>query len=435
MSMINKLYPTILVVTPSYNSQRFIDETIASVIGQQGEFNLVYHVQDGFSKDGTVEILTKWEERISNGYGNREKGYVKFSWVSERDSGMYDAINRGFEYVRKINNLSSGFLTIMTWINSDDIISANAFSTVISFMSVFPDLDWIVGKSSLLNENGAIVDSHEFPKGFSQKDIALGLHDGRRKNFIQQEGVFWREALWLKSTGLDPSFLLAGDWDLWRRFALMTAPVKLPCALALHRRHVNQLSNDMVKYYQEVDYAAEYCVNVEGLGDSALLAEYSLDFNTWKVNKVPSAKWLKMDPKSKHILDFSLSEPPDWISSISGLSGVEPWGRWSDQALAPSVRIITTNALPQEFILTLKFRSIFSNKPVKVSIQIGRIKYQLQIQSEISEFSINVKNATKANAIDFSPSDNISPKQAGWSSDERILSIGFCELQILPMQR
>lgn len=434
MEISHKLNPTILIVTPSFNAQRFIEDTIASVIGQRGKFNLVYHIQDACSTDGTIEIVKKWENRISNGYGTRDIGFTKFSWVSEQDSGMYDAINRGFNHARKINDLSNESFIIMTWINSDDIIVANAFSTVTSFMLEFPYVEWVVGKSSLINEHGAIIDSHEIPKGYSQADLALGLHDGRKKCFIQQEGVFWRETIWLKTHGLDPSFRLAGDWDLWRRFALESAPVKLPCVLALHRRHTDQLSNNMVKYYLEVDNAADHSVKLEGAGDSALRAEYCLIKSAWTVIKVPAAKWLKMDSNKLYLIDFSQSGLPDWISNISGLSGVETWGRWSDQALAPSVRIVALNSLPWDFILNLKFRSIFSNKPINVSIQIGLQKFQLQLQSEKLEFSMNVKNETKANVIDFSPSDYICPKQAGWSSDERILSIGFCELKILPIE-
>ncbi|MDR1469497.1 MAG: glycosyltransferase [Spirochaetaceae bacterium] len=78
-----KNYPRISIVTPCFNSEKYLEATIDSVLGQQYP-NLEYIIIDGGSTDNTINIIKKYE---------RELTY----WVSEKDSGMYDALNKGFK--------------------------------------------------------------------------------------------------------------------------------------------------------------------------------------------------------------------------------------------------------------------------------------------------------------------------------------------------
>ncbi len=100
----------ISIITTTYNSERFFEETIQSVI-QQNYPNIEYIVIDGGSTDGTINLIKKYEKHISY-------------WVSEPDKGIYDAINKG---IKK----ATGHLVKI--INSDDRLTKNSVKTAVSF--------------------------------------------------------------------------------------------------------------------------------------------------------------------------------------------------------------------------------------------------------------------------------------------------------------
>ena len=77
----------ISVVTVCWNSVKTLPDAMASVLAQQG-VEIDYHVVDGGSSDGTVELLKAWESKF------RERA-IAFTWTSERDGGIYDAMNKG----------------------------------------------------------------------------------------------------------------------------------------------------------------------------------------------------------------------------------------------------------------------------------------------------------------------------------------------------
>lgn len=188
-------YPKISIITPSYNQGEYLEETIKSVV-EQGYPNLEYIIIDGGSTDNSVEIIKKYEEHISY-------------WVSEKDEGLYDGIQKGFEK-------STG--DIMAWINSDDMYHKKSLHTIADIFTSLPKINWIMGKNTFYDEEGKmfVSDLDSYKEHWSKWRLYLG---GAKPEFIQQESVFWRRSLWEKAGGyIDKSLLLAGDAELWLRF-------------------------------------------------------------------------------------------------------------------------------------------------------------------------------------------------------------------------
>lgn len=180
--------PRISIVTPSFRHAHFIERTLDSVLNQ-GYPNLEYVVQDGGSEDGTKDILEKYSGRLTR-------------WVSERDSGQGDAINRGFAG-------TDG--TIMAFLNSDDLLLPGALATVAEFFSKHPTVDVVYGHRVIIDENDKEVGRWVLPP-----------HDAeilRWADWIPQETMFWRRSAWERVGGhIDTSFQFALDWDLLLRF-------------------------------------------------------------------------------------------------------------------------------------------------------------------------------------------------------------------------
>jgi glycosyltransferase involved in cell wall biosynthesis len=122
--------PLITIITPSYNQSRYLEETIRSVLGQDYPA-IEYFIIDGGSTDSSVEIIRSYESQISG-------------WVSEKDRGQAEAINKGFQR-------ASG--EYIAWLNSDDTYQPGAIRAAIETFQKHPEAGIVYGNVLSIDEN------------------------------------------------------------------------------------------------------------------------------------------------------------------------------------------------------------------------------------------------------------------------------------------
>ncbi len=132
-------------------------------------------------------------------------------------------------------------------------------------------------------------------------------------------------------------------------------------------------------------------------------------------------------------IDFTRPNWPEFLRSIDGLSWLEPWGRWSDLNISPSVKITLFSLLPNKFTLILKGQPYYgpgTTQEFLFRINDQDFKYRMPYGS--TEFRINVDLKNKpTDSFEFIPLNPISPHQiSSDSSDIRKLGIGFISLRI-----
>ena len=107
----------ISLITACYNSEATIRTAIESVLSQKG-VDIEYIVVDGGSTDGTVEIIREYSSRQSNNTNNQtiKQSSISLKWLSEKDHGMYDAINKGIK-------MATG--DVVGILNADDVLASD----------------------------------------------------------------------------------------------------------------------------------------------------------------------------------------------------------------------------------------------------------------------------------------------------------------------
>lgn len=202
-------FPKISIVTPSYNQGKFLERTILSVLNQNYP-NLEYIIIDGGSNDNSVEIIKKYEKFISY-------------WVSEPDNGQAHALKKGFDK-------STG--EIMAYLNSDDTYCPGTLYIIANLFKENPQVDVIYGAINLIDEDDNIIARRDMSS--YKFDFSILLFESS----LPQQAVFWRRDIYIKSGGIDPSFLFCMDKDLWVRFKLSGAQfLRVNKVLANFRLH------------------------------------------------------------------------------------------------------------------------------------------------------------------------------------------------------
>ena len=202
--------PLVSIVTPCLNGARFLEETIASVLAQDYP-HIEYIVMDGGSTDGSLEILKRHEGRLR--------------WISGRDRGTADAINRGF-------SLSRG--QIFSYLNADDVYLPGAISAAVRSLSADPESSVVYGDAWWVDEAGRRIAPYPV-RDFDRPLLA-------RECFICQPASFMRREAFENAGGLDPDLHLTFDYELWMRLARVVEMRRIAETLARSRMHASNKS-------------------------------------------------------------------------------------------------------------------------------------------------------------------------------------------------
>lgn len=179
--------PRISVITPSFNQAHFLERTILSVLNQNYP-NLEYIIVDGGSTDGSIDIIKKYEKFITY-------------WVSEKDSGQSQAINRG---------LKRATGEWLAWQNSDDIYYPGVLHSLVQKARNSFDSSLIIGNINLIDEKDFVINDVKYVSPTYHSVLAEGM-------VLTNQAAFWKRELHDKIGFLDENLHYGFDFDWFLR--------------------------------------------------------------------------------------------------------------------------------------------------------------------------------------------------------------------------
>jgi glycosyltransferase involved in cell wall biosynthesis len=194
------------IITPSFNQASFLEQTLRSVLEQEYP-RVEYIVVDGGSTDGSVEIIKKYAGKLA-------------WWVSEKDSGQAEAINKG---------LARANGEIVAWLNSDDYYLPGAISAAVKAFEENPDVVMVYGDMLAVDEHGQPINELKYKQ--------LSLEDLLCFQIIGQPAVFFRRDAYQNLGGLDTTFHFLLDHQFWIRIAQFGKIMHVPQTWAAARYH------------------------------------------------------------------------------------------------------------------------------------------------------------------------------------------------------
>ena len=224
------------MITPVFNGERFIRQTVESVLSQHGDFDLEYIVKDGGSTDRTLETLAEYKDRLV--------------LISEPDRSPQHAINTAM-------SIATG--EIGCWLNSDDLLEPGSLQAVCQAFKSHPGSDWLYGRCRIVDENNV-----EMRRPITLYKNLLGYFFSRNvllcENFINQPATFWRMHLWRKCGELTQEYTAAWDYELWLKMAYRSRPLHLRQYLARFRRHTESISEKyfLKQFAEELDIIKQH---------------------------------------------------------------------------------------------------------------------------------------------------------------------------------
>lgn len=194
-------WPLVSIVTPSYNQAAFLEQTLRSVL-EQDYPAIEYLVADGGSTDGSVDILERYASKLA-------------WWVSEKDHGQAEAINKGFARAKG---------KYVAWVNSDDYYEPGAIKAAVEVLEANPQLGMVFGDVQVVDKDGRVLNNLHYGN--------WGLNELMTFHIIGQPSVFMRREVLEKAGHLDLSYHFMLDHQLWLRMGLQAPMQYIPRLMA-----------------------------------------------------------------------------------------------------------------------------------------------------------------------------------------------------------
>ncbi|GIT99335.1 glycosyltransferase family 2 protein [Sulfurovum sp. TSL1] len=248
--------PLVSIITVVFNGEKHLEQTIQSVINQRYE-NVEYIIIDGGSTDRTVDIIKKYEDQIDY-------------WVSEKDEGIYDAMNKGI-------SLSQG--DIIGLINADDFYEENIFVSIIDVYQkndadvIYGDIYFINGKQKKVSTANATGKRYGV-FSYSFKWIWVDMLFPHPSSFVKR-------STYKKYGTFDSSYKISGDYDIFLRFYIKKATFSyIPKVLASFREGGISMTDTQLKRQENFQIRKKHSLFIANLV-SAL---------SWFIQRIKSSK-------------------------------------------------------------------------------------------------------------------------------------------------
>ena len=226
MTFLKTTAPRLTIITPSYNQAIFLERTIDSVLSQ-GHPNLEYIIVDGGSKDGSVDIIRKYERHLA-------------WWVSEPDRGQVHALNKGFQRATGV---------WVGWQNSDDFYLPGALALAASAQVNAPeDIGVIAGAMLMVDANDNWLRELRYVTPTFRSLRAEGM-------VIANQSTWWRRRLHSKVGFLDEEYDCSFDYDWFLRLLIHTRAHYIDEMLGALRFHENTKTCNLSSKFAEQNEA------------------------------------------------------------------------------------------------------------------------------------------------------------------------------------
>lgn len=203
--MVQPPKPLVSVVTPTFNSERYLEGTIRSVLSQSHD-RVEHLIVDGGSTDGTLEIVAR---------------YPHLKLIQGRDRNMYDALNKGLRAARG---------ELVGCLNSDDQYAPGALSEVVAAFAADPAADVVFGHATYVDEaDRPLFELAALPFSW-RRFAALDFSS------LCFSSVFWRRGIHQTVGYFNDDYALAADFDFYLRFRPLRLR-RVPRVLSLFRNH------------------------------------------------------------------------------------------------------------------------------------------------------------------------------------------------------